>query len=93
MPFLWYNYITAKGETQRAKGNKEMEKNLNCKAMATINGLEIQRWEAKKQDIFTEELKGQTKVYYDVVDIAEDCLIDSFKTLKEAKAFAKSYKN
>ena len=67
------------------------EKNLSCEVKEVVCGFEIQRCEAKKQNIFTGELSGQTKVYYDVV--YDDAIVDSFKTLREARAFARNYWN
>ena len=67
------------------------EKNLTCELKETVDGFDIFRCEAKKEDIFTGELYGQTKVYYDVC--YEDAIVDSFKTLREARRFAKEYWN
>lgn len=67
------------------------EKNLSCKLVATVGEFDIYRFEAKKQDLFTGELSGQKKVYYDVCH--GDDLVDSFKTLAQAKSFAKNYWN
>lgn len=62
------------------------ERDIAHEVMAKINGYTIIRSEAKKFDKWTQEYIGQTKVYYDVCDEDED-LIESFKTLKEAKRF------
>jgi hypothetical protein len=65
------------------------EKNLSCEVKEVVCGFEIQRCTARKQDIFTGELSGQTKVYYDVV--YDDAIVDSFKTLSAARKFAREY--
>ena len=67
------------------------ERNLKCELKETVNGFEIYRCEAKNENIFTGELSGQTKVYYDVV--YDDNIVDSFKTLSKARLFAKNYWN
>lgn len=61
------------------------EKDINHSVVAEINGYTIIRSEAKDFDKWTQEYKGRTKVYYDVCD-GED-LLESFKTLREAKQF------
>lgn len=65
------------------------EKNLSCEIKEVICGFEIQRCSARKQDVFTGELVGQTKIYYDVV--YDDVLVGSFKTLSAARKFARNY--
>lgn len=62
------------------------ERDINHKVMAEINGYTIIRSEARDFDKWTETYSGQTKVYYDVCDEDGD-LIESFKTLREAKKF------
>ena len=62
------------------------ERDTNHKIVAEINGYTIIRSEAKKFDKWTQEYSGQTKVYYDVCDEDGD-LLESFKTLREAKRF------
>ena len=64
------------------------EKNLAVKVVEEINGYQIVRCEAKKYDNFTGEYSGRTKVYYDVCD--EEDLLESFKTLAEAKRWCKN---
>lgn len=65
------------------------EKNLSCEIKEVVCGFEIQRCSARRQDIFTGELVGQTKIYYDVV--YDDMIVDSFKTLSAARKFARNY--
>lgn len=65
---------------------KEMD--IKNKTVAEINGYTIVRSEAKDYDRLTGKFSGHAKVYYDVCD--EIDLLESFKTLKEAKAFCKA---
>ena len=53
--------------------------------IAEINGYTIVRSETREQDKITGEISGHKKVYYDVCDGCD--LLESFKTLKEAKHF------
>lgn len=62
------------------------ERDVNHKTVAEINGYTIIRSEARCFDKWEQTYSGQTKVYYDVCDEDGD-LLDSFKTLKEAKRF------
>ena len=62
------------------------QRDTNHKVMAEINGYTIIRSEARDFDKWEQAFKGQTKVYYDVCDEDGD-LLESFKTLKEAKRF------
>ena len=62
------------------------ERDTNHKVMAELNGYTIVRSEARSFDKWTQEYSGQTKVYYDVCDEDGD-LLESFKTLREAKRF------
>lgn len=55
--------------------------------VAEINGYQIVRSESRKHNDFTGEYSGQTKVFYDVC--TEEDLIESFKTLREAKKYCK----
>jgi hypothetical protein len=66
-----------------------MYTNLSCEIVEKVNGCEIQRCEAIKEDPITGERSGHVKVFYDVV--ADDVLLESFKTLAKARAFAKAY--
>jgi len=61
------------------------ERDTNHKVVAEINGYTIVRSEARNFDKWEQSFSGQTKVYYDVCD--EDWLLESFKTLREAKKF------
>ena len=63
-----------------------MLKDVGHKVVAEINGYTIIRSEARKFDKFERVFTGQTKVYYDVCDEDEN-LLESFKTLREAKRF------
>lgn len=67
----------------------EKYKLLTSELKATINGLNIIRCEEKRVN-YMEETFGQTCVWYDVCDCDEN-LLESFKTLVEAKKFAKQY--
>ena len=62
------------------------ERDTNHKVVAEINGYTIIRSEARNFDKWEETYSGQTKVYYDVCDEDGD-LLESFKTLREAKRF------
>lgn len=62
------------------------ERDTKHKVIAEINGYTIIRSEARKFDKLEESFSGQTKVYYDVCDKDMD-LLESFKTLREAKKF------
>ncbi len=64
------------------------EKNLTTKVVDEINGYQIVRCEARKHDDFTGEFSGRIKVYYDVCD--EEMILESFKTLAEAKRYCKN---
>lgn len=62
------------------------ERDIGHKVIAKINGYTIVRSETRKFDKWEERFSGQTKVYYDVCDEDMD-LLESFKTLREAKKF------
>lgn len=62
------------------------ERDIKHEVVAEINGYTIVRSEAKKFDRWDETFSGQSRVYYDVCDEDMD-LLESFKTLKEAKNF------
>ena len=64
-------------------------KDIGHKVAAEINGLQIIRSEVKTFDTWTGEAEGQTKVFYDVCEGVE--LLESFKTLREAKRFCMNY--
>lgn len=61
---------------------------ISSKLIAVVNSLEIYRTETKKVNVYDEPY-GQTMVYYDVM--IDDCWFEPFKTLKDAKKFAKNY--
>ncbi len=63
------------------------ERDTNHKVVAEINGYTIVRSEARNFDKWGQTFSGQAKVYYDVCDEDLD-LLESFKTLREAKKFA-----
>lgn len=62
------------------------ERDSNHRVVAEINGYTIVRSEARDFDKWEQKFTGRTKVYYDVCD-ADGDLLESFKTLKEAKRF------
>ena len=62
------------------------ERDTNHRVVAEINGYTIVRSEARDFDKWEQKFTGRTKVYYDVCD-ADGDLLESFKTLKEAKRF------
>lgn len=64
------------------------ERDINNKVVAEVNGYKIIRSESKKFDKFSGEYSGRTKVYYDVCD--NEDLLESFKTLAEAKRWCKN---
>lgn len=66
-----------------------MTKNLSCKYLETVNDCEIHRCEAIKEDPITGETSGHVLVFYDVV--YDDMILESFKTIAKARAFAKAY--
>lgn len=51
----------------------------------------IVRSEAREYDEWNQRYKGRTKVYYDVCD-GDDNLLNSFKTLREAKKWMEEMK-
>ena len=61
-----------------------IEKNLNSKFMATANGYEIYRCEARIYDEIKDKFVGKIKVYYDVCLPDGGDIIFSGKTWKEA---------
>ena len=64
------------------------EKDIKNEVVAVVNWYTIVRSESKKYDSFSEEYSGRTKVYYDVCD--EEDLLESFKTLADAKRWCKN---
>lgn len=62
-------------------------KDIKNEIVAEINGYQIVRSECRNYNDFTGEYSGQTKVFYDVC--TEEDLIESFKTLREAKKYCK----
>lgn len=64
------------------------ERDFAHEVVAEMNGYTIIRSEAKNFDKWEQKFSGQTKVYYDVCDEDGD-LLESFKTLREAKNFCK----
>lgn len=62
------------------------EKDISHKVVAEINGYTIIRSEVRDFDKWDQKFTGKTKVYYDVCDGDMD-LLESFKTIKEAKKF------
>lgn len=66
------------------------EKNLTSKLVDTTNGYEIYRCEARMYDEYKDKFIGRTKVYYDVCVPDGGDIIESRKTLSEAKKFARS---
>ena len=66
-----------------------MMKCIKCEEIEQVNGFTICREEDRKQDVFTGEYSGRVRVFYTVN--TDDCMLDSFKTLAEARRFAKSY--
>lgn len=63
-----------------------MTKNVKCEQIETRNGYTINREEDRKVDIMTGETKGRAMVFYTVND--DDFMLDSFKTLREARKYA-----
>lgn len=61
---------------------------ISSKLVAVVNGLEINRTEAKKVNAYDEPY-GPARVYYDVQ--IDESWYEGFKTLREAKKFAKTY--
>ena len=66
------------------------ERNLTSQLIDTVNGYEIYRCEAKMYDEYNDKFIGSKKVYYDVCFSDGGDIIESRKTLREARKFAKS---
>ena len=64
------------------------EQDIKNEIVAEINGYTIVRSEAKKFDTWEQKYEGKAKVYYDVCDGID--LLESFKTLREAKRFCEA---
>lgn len=63
-----------------------MTRCIKCEIVETYYGFTITREEDKKVDIFTNETYGRTTVFYTVYeDVENGDMLESFKTLKEAK--------
>lgn len=60
-----------------------MTRCVKCEPIETYYGFIICREEDKKVDFITEEPYGRSTVFYTVND--DDCMLESFKTLREAK--------
>jgi hypothetical protein len=66
------------------------EKNLSSELVAVVDNYEIYRCEAKMYDEYKDKFVGRKKVYYDVCFSDGGDIIESHKTLREAKKFANS---
>lgn len=66
------------------------ERNLTSLLVEVVNGYEIYRCEAKMYDEYKDKLIGRKKVYYDVCFLNGGDIIESRKTLREARKFANS---
>lgn len=64
------------------------ERDIDNNVVAEVNGFQIIRSVTRDYDKWTGEIRGRKKVYYDVCDDDGD-LLDSFKTLQQAKAFCR----
>lgn len=63
---------------------------LNCEIVAEVSGFGICRVEERKLDPWTQEEKGYKEVWYEVCeDGGKGDILDAFKTLRAAKAFAR----
>lgn len=56
---------------------------IKCTVLEIYYGFTINREEDRMYDDDIDEYSGRIKVFYTVND--EDCMLESFKTLKEAK--------
>lgn len=66
------------------------EKDVSNTVIVEENGLQIIRSVSADYDSFSGEFTGgHKKVYYDVCDGID--ILDTFKTLREAKSFLKNY--
>lgn len=66
------------------------ERNLTSLLVEVVNGYEIYKCEARMYDEYKDKFIGRKKVYYDVCFPNEGDIIESRKTLREARKFAKS---
>ena len=64
-----------------------MKRCTKCEVLETRNGYTIHREEDRKIDYLTGEPYGRAEVFYTVND---EELLESFKTLKEARRYADS---
>lgn len=62
-----------------------MQKCIKHEIIETYFGFQISKEWDKEYDPIMDEYKGQAKVFYAVIDPTEDVMLESFKTLKEAK--------
>lgn len=63
-----------------------MTRCIKCEVLEKRNGYTINREEDRKFDDFTYEPKGRVRVFYTVND--DECILESFKTLREAQRYA-----
>lgn len=61
------------------------ERDIKNETIEEINGYTIVRSEARDFDKWEQRYSGKVKVYYDVCDDID--LLESFKTLRAARAF------
>lgn len=66
------------------------EKNLSSLLVAVVDYYEIYRCEVKMYDEYKDKFVGRKKVYYDVCFPDGGDIIESRKTLSEAKKFARN---
>lgn len=62
---------------------------VKCEELEVRNGYTICREEDREIDPITEEPKGRTYVFYTVN--TDDLILDSLKTLREARKYADSH--
>lgn len=65
-----------------------MTRCVKCEVIEIRNGYTISREEDRKIDFFTMEPVGRTYVFYTVND--DELMLESFKTLREARRYADS---
>ena len=61
---------------------------VKCEMLETRNGYTISREEDQKYDASIMETKGRIYVFYTVSD--DEMMLESFKTLREARKYADS---
>ena len=64
-----------------------MTKFFKSELVGSYYGFLIYKEWDKDYDPFTEKFSGHAKVFYTVIDPSTDEMLDSFKTLREAKKF------